>query len=49
MQIPNQFKAVVFLFGILNFGHCYLFVFLGFAIWNFNKSINFQENNPFQG
>jgi hypothetical protein len=26
-QIPNQFKAIVFLFGILNFGHCYLFVF----------------------
>jgi hypothetical protein len=26
-QIPNRFKAIVFLFGILNFGHCYLFVF----------------------
>ena len=23
-KIPNQFKAIVFLFGILNFGHCYL-------------------------
>jgi len=26
-QIPNQFKAIGFLFGILKFGHCYLFVF----------------------
>jgi hypothetical protein len=23
LQIPNRFKAIV-LFGILNFGHCYL-------------------------
>jgi len=39
-----------FLFGILNFGHAQrrrlrrvlLFVcFLGFVIWNFNKSMNF--------
>ena len=26
-QIPNRFKAIVFLFEILNFGHCDLFVF----------------------
>jgi len=26
-QISNWFKAIVFLFGILNFGHCYLFEF----------------------
>jgi hypothetical protein len=26
-QTPNSFKAIVFLFGIWNFGHCYLFVF----------------------
>jgi len=31
-QIPNRFKAIVFLFRILNFGHCFLFVFLGFVI-----------------
>jgi len=31
LQIPNRFKAIVFLFGILNFGHCNLFVF-----WNFH-------------
>jgi len=35
-------ERLFILFGILNFGHCYLFVFLGFAIWNFNKSMNFQ-------
>jgi len=23
-QISKRFKAIVFLFGILNFGHCYL-------------------------
>jgi len=38
-QIPNRFKAIVFLFGILNFGHCYLFVF-----WDFNMSMNFQQS-----
>ncbi len=27
LQIPNRFKVIVFLFGILNFGHCNLFVF----------------------
>jgi hypothetical protein len=27
LQIPNLLKAIVFLFGILNFGHCDLFVF----------------------
>jgi hypothetical protein len=27
-KIPNsKHQAIVFLFGILNFGHCYLFVF----------------------
>ena len=26
-QIPKRFKAIVFLFGILNFGHWYLFEF----------------------
>jgi len=26
-QISNRSKAIVFLFVILNFGHCYLFVF----------------------
>jgi hypothetical protein len=30
-------ERLFFLFGILNFGHCYLFVF-----WDFNKSMNFQ-------
>jgi len=51
-QISNRFKTIVFLFGILNFGHAerrrlrrvLLFVcFLGFVIWNFNKVINFQQ------
>ena len=43
-QISNRFKAIVFLFGILNFGHCYLVVFwdLLFGIpisqWTFNKA-----------
>jgi hypothetical protein len=41
------------LFGILNFGYAQrrrlrrvlLFVcFLGFVIWNFNKSMNFQQS-----
>jgi len=38
-QISNRFKAIVFLFGNLNFGHYYLFVF-----WNFNKPMNFQPS-----
>jgi hypothetical protein len=29
-------ERLFFLFGILNFGHCNLFVFLGFVIWNFH-------------
>jgi len=27
LQISNRLKKIGFLFGILNFGYCYLFVF----------------------
>ncbi|MBW2680453.1 MAG: hypothetical protein JRD01_06825 [Deltaproteobacteria bacterium] len=46
----RRVSGCFFLFGILNFGHAQrrrlrrvlLFVcFLGFVIWNFNKSMNF--------
>jgi hypothetical protein len=40
-QIPNRFKVIGFLFGILNFGHCYLFVF-----WDFLFEISVNQRNP---
>jgi len=48
-QIPNRFKAVVFFVWDFEFWSLLFVCFLGFVIWNFNKSINFQENSPFQG
>jgi len=49
-QVLAPGERLFFLFGILNFGHAQrrrlrrvlLFIcFLGFVIWNFNKSMNF--------
>ena len=43
-QIPNRFKAIIFLFGILNFGHCNLFVF-----WNLLFGISTNSITPVNG
>jgi len=37
-QISNRFKPIILLFGILNFGHCYLFV-----VWDLIFEISFSQ------
>jgi hypothetical protein len=42
LQIPNRFKAIVFFVWDFEFRSLLFICFLGFVIWNFNKSMNFQ-------
>jgi hypothetical protein len=43
-QIPNRFETIGVLFGILNFGHCYLFVFWDLLFEISTKQIPLGDN-----